>query len=158
MYPNIVKNLPYRFSTSCFIAKFSRGFEGLAVVTRKSDVLWVVIPCSPATLNRRFSWTYRLILQGRSVSHAIYQQKQATVCRSLLSAPAGFFSGILLYPEFIRTTRRYKLEYRIFLTYCWLTFRNIRETASKLRRNTIADIADIAPELLTEICMWRPDT
>jgi hypothetical protein len=160
MFPNIVKNLAYRWSTRalCFTEKFSRGFEGLTVVTRKNTVFWVVISCSPATVNRRFNGTYCLLLQCRTVSHAIYQQKQEAVCRSFLSTPAGFFSAILLYPESLHTTGPYKVEYRIFLTYYWLTFCNSRETASKLRRNTIADIADTAPELLTELYIWRPDT
>jgi hypothetical protein len=82
----IKKNLPYRLSTSYFTAKFSLEFEVLTVVTRKSTVFWVVIPCIPATLNRRFNATYRLQHQGRSVSHAIrvYQWKQAAVCLFLL--------------------------------------------------------------------------
>jgi uncharacterized membrane protein YhaH (DUF805 family) len=41
-------------------------------VVMKSTVFWVIMPCSPLKVNRRFGGTYRLHFQGR-ISRARYQ-------------------------------------------------------------------------------------
>jgi hypothetical protein len=37
------------------------GFEVLTAVVMKSTIFWVITPCSPVKVNRRFGGTYRLL-------------------------------------------------------------------------------------------------
>jgi hypothetical protein len=44
------------------------GFEVLTAVVMKSSIFWVITPCSPLKVNRRFEGTCPFYLQGRRIS------------------------------------------------------------------------------------------
>jgi hypothetical protein len=73
------------------------GFEALTTVTMKISVFWDITPYSQVEVSRCFRGTYRPHLQGRSVSLAINNMKQAeskallAACTTILDM-AGTFS------------------------------------------------------------------
>jgi hypothetical protein len=52
---------------SCFLR-----FEILTVVVMKSTVFWDITPCSPLKVNRHFGGKYRLHIQDRKISSALF--------------------------------------------------------------------------------------
>jgi hypothetical protein len=60
---------------------FYVGFEVLTEVVMKSAIFWVITPCSPLKINRRFRGTYRLHLQGRTTGHLLSRWYLARLIR-----------------------------------------------------------------------------
>jgi hypothetical protein len=51
------------------------GCEVLTALDIKSYIFWDTMPCSTLKINRHFRITFRLHLQGRRISQAIYRHE-----------------------------------------------------------------------------------
>jgi hypothetical protein len=48
------------------------GFEVFTAVVMKSTIFWVITPCSPLSVNRRFGGTYFLLLARWFLAETIF--------------------------------------------------------------------------------------